>query len=311
MRTLLILKGLPGCGKSTFAKSLLAKEPSRWKRINRDDLRSMIDDNVWSKTNENFIRSVQELLIRQAIAEGYDVIIDDTNLVYKTIEKLHAIAASIGDIEVKEIGFNVSIDICLDRNSKRIGYAKVPEKVIHDMAKASGIHKGIKLIDKTVKYLAINKVNTNYDPNLPKAMLCDLDGTLAIIGNRSPYDASNCHLIDKPNWAVIECVKAMAHNNHKIVFMSGRDSKYREDTIKFIDMYCSVDNQTGPAIQTYELYMRAENDVRKDSIVKEELFMNHIADRYNVSFICDDRSQVVTRWRQMGLTCFQVAEGNF
>ncbi len=53
---------------------------------------------------------------------------------------------------------------------------------------------------------------------LPEAILCDLDGTLALMGDRSPYDASRCDELDKPNWPVIECVKAMYARGVKVIF---------------------------------------------------------------------------------------------
>ena len=57
--------------------------------------------------------------------------------------------------------------------------------------------------------------------------------------------------------------------------------------------------------------MRATGDPRKDSIVKREIFDREIRDRYRVVGVFDDREQVVQMWRALGLTVFQVAEGDF
>ena len=57
--------------------------------------------------------------------------------------------------------------------------------------------------------------------------------------------------------------------------------------------------------------MRTLGDMRKDSIVKQELYEQNILGKFNVSFILDDRQQVVDMWRSLGLTVFQVAEGDF
>jgi hypothetical protein len=57
--------------------------------------------------------------------------------------------------------------------------------------------------------------------------------------------------------------------------------------------------------------MRPENDMRKDSVVKSELFWEHVAPNYNVQFVLDDRDQVVDFWRSIGLVCWQVAPGDF
>jgi hypothetical protein len=58
--------------------------------------------------------------------------------------------------------------------------------------------------------------------------------------------------------------------------------------------------------------MRKNNDQRKDSIIKFELFENHIKDKYYVELVVDDRQQVVDMWRRkLGLTCLQVDYGDF
>jgi hypothetical protein len=165
--------------------------------------------------------------------------------------------------------------------------------------------------------------------------MCDLDGTLALVGDRSPYDATDCDVKDLPNWPVIRTVLAMHAQGVKVIFMSGRDQKYRPETIRFIERYC----RTPSWIQTivgkneyeldeeifhpeksipYELHMRGETapdpdklDQRKDSVIKQELFDKYVRGRYNVLFVLDDRNQVVDQWRAMGLTCYQVAPGAF
>jgi hypothetical protein len=57
--------------------------------------------------------------------------------------------------------------------------------------------------------------------------------------------------------------------------------------------------------------MRRAGDRRKDWVVKSELYREHIEPRYDVLLVLDDRDQVVRAWRGLGLTVFQVAEGDF
>ena len=57
--------------------------------------------------------------------------------------------------------------------------------------------------------------------------------------------------------------------------------------------------------------MRKEGDNRPDEVVKEEIFNENIRGNYSVRFVLDDRSKVVDMWRQLGLKCLQVAEGDF
>jgi predicted kinase len=306
MKKLVICQGLPASGKSTYAKELVTKE--KFKRINRDELRAMLDCSVWSKANEKIVSDARDQMMKNSLENGFNVIIDDTNLVESTVKHLIEIAREVGDVEVIVEPFNVSVEECLARNSKREGIARVPDSVILGMSK---LIKEKQLSRTSIKFPALFKIsNLIQDESLPKAIICDLDGTLALIGDRSPYDASQCDVKDKPNTPVIECVKAMFMEGYKIIFMSGRDEKYREQSKRFIEKHLQYFFDSQKCIP-YELFMRSLDDKRKDSIVKRELFETHVAGKYNVQFVLDDRNCVVATWRQMGLTCFQVAEGAF
>jgi hypothetical protein len=57
--------------------------------------------------------------------------------------------------------------------------------------------------------------------------------------------------------------------------------------------------------------MRKHNDFRKDAIVKKEIYEEKIADHHDVLCVFDDRQLVVEMWRELGLTCMQVAPGDF
>jgi hypothetical protein len=58
--------------------------------------------------------------------------------------------------------------------------------------------------------------------------------------------------------------------------------------------------------------MRKAKDNRKDSIIKREIFSEHIHNQYFIEFVLDDRNQVVDTWRKdLKLTCFQVNYGDF
>lgn len=322
MRTIVVTKGLPGCGKSTYAAELVRNEPKRWLRFNRDDMRSMV---VGPRNNpheprdggrEALVHNLQNEFVRQALREGYDVVIDNTHLVPATLKKLHELAATVGDVKLIEKAFNTSVEECIARDACRSGHAQVGPNVIKAMARAAGIDRGKQLIDKETYYPArwlpggsgSDQATMAQDESLPRAIICDLDGTLSLLNGRSPYDATHCD-DDLPNHPVIECVKAMHAQGVQVLFTSGRDSKYREPTIRFIERWVKAIDDG--AVIPYQLFMRAEGDMRKDSVVKTEIFDDNIRGRYNVLFALDDRNQVVDNWREMGLTCFQCAPGNF
>lgn len=139
------------------------------------------------------------------------------------------------------------------------------------------------------------------------AIICDLDGTLAIKhSGRTWHDASSCDA-DTINMPVLEVCSAFARTHH-IIFCSGRENRYREQTMTFLKKCFPsyIDKHD------FSLFMRETQDNRKDSIVKHEIYTTCIKDRWDVLFVLDDRNQVVDMWRNtLNLTCLQVAEGDF
>lgn len=135
-------------------------------------------------------------------------------------------------------------------------------------------------------------------------VIFDIDGTLAKRNDRSPFDWAKVKH-DSPNIPIVKILSLFSCccSVYEIFIFSGRDEICRKETIAWL-----MEN----GIRFKELYMRAEGDNRKDSIVKKELFEKHIQGKYNVLAVFDDRQQVVDMWRnELGLTCLQVAPGDF
>lgn len=137
---------------------------------------------------------------------------------------------------------------------------------------------------------------------LPKAILVDIDGTVALRGDRGPFDWKRVGE-DKPNAAVIEVVQAMQSAGYRVIFLSGRSAECRKETVKWLMVNVTYYHSG--------IFMRLENDYRKDSVVKRELYERHIRPHFDVVAVFDDRNQVVEMWRDLGLTCLQVAPGDF
>jgi predicted kinase len=298
-RILLILRGIPASGKSTFARGLVNGGP--FKRVNRDELREMIDDGLWCKDNERMIVDVQNTIVRKYLSEGWDVVVDNTHITRSSFKALHTLAAQEGGVQVIEKVFYPSLAECLARNDKRQGRAKVSADVIFQMQRkmASAISSG-DFKDKETLYAPRGFVKQ--DSTLPPAIICDLDGTLCLHNGRNPYDAAKCEQ-DLPNQSVLNCINSMHYEGFKIIFLSGREEKFYDQSVTWIGRHF--------VSCRYDIYMRPTGDTRPDFIVKRELFEKHVLPNYYVEFILDDRQQVVDEWRRMGLTCFQVAPGDF
>lgn len=274
-----MLKGLPASGKTTYAKKLVDEQG--YKRINKDDLRAMIDNGKWSKRNEEQIIGCRNIIIKNFILDGNNVVVDDTNLDPKHQKTLLDISDKFcpGEFEVKE--FKTSVEECIERDSKR--EKPVGEKVIRDM-------------NNKYKFAPEKKEIKQ------KAIICDIDGTIAIKGNRNIFDYSKVHL-DTVNQPVYEILKNIP-KDVVILFCSGRDDNCKNETLNWL-----FDNlKTGHKV---DLFMRTTGDKRPDDIVKEEIYKNYIEPNYEIIYVLDDRQKVVDMWRRIGLTCLQVAPGNF
>ena len=290
MKKVILLRGLPGSGKSTFAKQLQTDNPGMYKRINRDDMRAMLDNGQTDRTNEKFVKQLRDYLILKALENGKSVIVDDLNLSSKNKNRIEQLVHKFNlktednvQVEVREIETDLST--CLERDAKR--EKRVGARVIRKL------HKQF--------YGEIGRYKTQ-DAALPKAIICDLDGTLSLMNGRNPYDASACDK-DLLNQPVADILALKAKNGSKIILFSGRLDTYKDKTINWLAEH---------GIKYDILEMRKAEDRRKDSIVKKEFYENYAKDKYFIEFVLDDRNQVVDLWRDdLGLPCFQVYYGDF
>lgn len=302
MSTLYITRGLPGCGKTYEASAWVAEAPDCRARVNRDDLRGMVHDSLHIKgVTEPRIISVRDAAIAALLRKGVDVVCDDTNLPSRTVRDLSKLAARAGaGFEVWDLT-HVPLEMCIARDSAR--ERPVGEHVIRDMHTSylRGRTFPLPLPEEADDDQAGLKPYTA-KPGTPKAVLVDIDGTVALMNGRSPFDETRVGE-DLPNGPVIKVVHALHAAGHRIVFMSGRADSCRDNTVWWLAAHIGVPYDA--------LHMRAAGDVRKDSVIKAELFDAHVRDAYDVACVLDDRRQVVEMWRSLGLTVLQVADGDF
>ncbi|MBQ3358378.1 MAG: polynucleotide kinase [Microbacterium sp.] len=140
-------------------------------------------------------------------------------------------------------------------------------------------------------------------PHRSRTWIFDVDGTLALIGDRSPYDMWKVS-IDTPHRPVVMAAQALAAHPDvdALLVVSGRDETARRATEAWL---------TFNGIPFDRLLLRRTGDQRADNIVKGEIYDSYIAPHYDVIGVVDDRRSVVEMWRARGLICFQVADGDF
>lgn len=300
-----VMTGLPASGKTTAARQLLADSRGHIRRINLDDLRAMLDNydggRTWSRAHEQTALAVQDAAVRSAIAGGFDVVVDNTHLTPSIPKRIKAAAAGQAAFVVHDFT-HVTVDECIRRDAGR-GPASVGEDVIRRLADnhAKATKNGWRL---TAEWLGDHLAVEPYKPDLslPSAVMCDIDGTLALMGDRGPYDFERCGE-DKVNAAVLRALWSFRlANNDSVVLLSGRGEEYRQHTERWLDEH---------GVPYDELHMRSAGDTRRDDIVKAELFDRHIRHRFNVRVSLDDRDRVVALWRRMGLPTWQVNYGDF
>lgn len=297
-------RGLPASGKSTWARAVLAQHPAgSVVRINNDDLARMLFGAPWGADGgiaAGLLARAREQVLLAALADERVrlVIVDNTNLQTRTVNALARAALRAGaQVHVEDFFLAVPPAECITRDAARD--VPVGREVIERMARqARGLTAWVAPDDVAMKVAPY----PNDDMSLPEAVLVDIDGTLALMeSGRSPYDWARVGE-DTPNRPVVEAVRMYLSAGVPVMVLSGRDGSCEEQTRTWLAEHVAND---------LPLFMRSAGDSRRDSIVKHELFQSHVAGRFRVKVVLDDRDQVVALWRALGLPCWQVAAGAF
>ena len=180
MSKLLILVGAPGSGKSTFARYFLRTEDN-WVRVNRDDFRLMqFGDSLMIPFYEERISKMVDASVLALLKSDTNVLIDATNTSLRTIQDMVNAYTEYADISFKV--FDVPVEELVKRCNKRFAETGkfIPKEVIEK--NVSNLHHTLEKfnfepISQRVK--APEAVYTVQDESLPKAVICDLDGTLS------------------------------------------------------------------------------------------------------------------------------------
>lgn len=296
---IILTTGLPGSGKSTWAKEHQKQFGDDMILVSRDDIRKMIGCfPAGTKSQEDLVSKLQDDIIVRAVKENKHVIVHDTNLNQKSPKRIKRLFD--GDVEFQVADFTtVPIKFCLDRDAARS--EPVGEAVIKNMAKQ--LNKPWRL---TAEFMNDITLSEWYLPKFqaPKAILFDLDGTMAEHVARSPYDYSRVKT-DRVYPHIRTMVNGYFDSGYVCIGLSGRPdiNNVRQD---------SEDWLRENDVRFDRLLMRpADQLTENDADVKQFLFDTYVRNNYDVDLHLDDRNRVVRRMRKLGVKVLQVQDGDF
>lgn len=301
-KKLILLCGISGSGKSTFASNNVQNHPEKYVIVNRDKIRELLfgytEETIYEYYDrkdfnklEKQVTKYEDTIIREGLAEDKTVIVDATHLSRKYLERFKFWNVPT-TIEFFDIGINEAFKRLEDRTRK------VDSDIVNKQ-----YNKYINL-KKDLEKNPIDFTPATIEQNdlLPNCYIFDIDGTLAKMNNRSPYDWKKVGEDNKISWvAEVNRIIYENENNTDVIICTGRDGVCSEDTERWLALN---------HINYTEFYIRPQGDMRPDWVIKEEMWRD-ISTRYNILGIFDDRQQVVDRARSLGLNVLQVEHHNF
>lgn len=298
MNKIIITQGIPGSGKSTWAKNWVEEDPIHRVRWNNDDCRKMCGP-YWIPEREEFISEIREKFLNEAMQEHKDIVIDDMNLNQKTINYYEDLIDNFNTFNIhkkehmytKEYKlFNISVEECIRRDALR--EHPIGEKTIKE------IHKKYSYYIRDVVNKEILDKRTKIDDNLPYCILLDIDNTISYSFNRPWYgeEAANEMINDKVNQQLQFLIQSL--NVHiDVIIMTGRnDNKEMEQTLTWL---------TNHKIPWNNFYGRPVGDYKKGSIIKLENYNKYIKGKYNVLAAIEDDEECVKMYQEQGIFVLQ------
>lgn len=292
MPTITCMRGLPGSGKSTVARDLPGLV------VCRDDLRMQMFGK-YRGVDEDAVTVAERAMVDSLLRAGHDVVVDAMHLNPRYLRWWADLARRRGaKFAVHDV--DTRIDECIARDFDRREEKSVGADVIQKLDRRFPKRPDIKLPEVPIEpYIP--------DTTKPPAIIVDIDGTLAHMTGRSPYDYSRVHE-DTVDEVIRDIVEMFWDHDHQVLIVSGRDDTcYYETRAWMEDSHIPFDQHW----QRPEQAVDNHGNKLPDWIVKLGIFNEHIRHNYNVRAVLDDRNQVVDMWRELGLKVLQVAPGDF
>jgi predicted kinase len=325
-QTMTLLIGLPGSGKTQEANRLLSFY-NDWRRLSWDDLRAEDPNYVLGRFNrkqEDAMKQRGYDIVRGWHAQGFSVVIDNTNLTESTRHKWRQLAEEL-NMNFNEQAMLTSVESCISLDRRREGHKRVGRAVIERMALFNGM----------IKF-----------PSYEQYVIVDMDGTLSDSSERQKYLAGVCSTCDGSGikseslgWMTFtqyNCPDCNGSGKGKKDWKSFFGKINEDNTNPFVEALirafsCESDtiegkriiivsgrpiDQCGKATEDWldrhyipyqHLFMRQGGDKREDTIIKKEILDKLPKDQ--IFCAIDDRPSIVRMWRENGLNVIDVGKG--
>jgi len=268
-----------------------------WVVVNRDTLRYKVGYGKYTLDQESEVNKLEAELIDYAVEDGKNLIIDATNLNPKAIAHWKDFSARTGyEIEFKEFYIPYAEAVKRSKQRRAEGGLYINKTVMLNFYRRY-------YPERLKEEFTDNRKITEYVEGLPDAVICDLDGTLALHTGRMPFDWTRCSE-DVADPRMLRTLNQYMENGTYVFFITGRtDGLAREETLKWL-----ASQKIGYA---WELYTRKNNDKRPGHEYKKSVYEQQLKDKYNVVAVFEDDDKCVEMFRNEGLLTFQVANTNY
>lgn len=295
MCELIICRGIPASGKSTWSKQWVSEDPTCRIRYNWDDLRNMMGP-YWVKEREgtSFLKENRDMFLKFWMNKGWDIVVDNMNLNPKDISYYNELISKHNEqsefkYEIKFKDFFIEVEECIRRDKLRPN--PIGEYTIRSIWKK--YRDTIWNIVNRKLYHTLHKQNEL----LPHCILVDLDGTVALNLSGRPYYGEGCKEGLKTDEPIIPIINLIENYKGKVVFFTGRDESVKEETKEWINSHINI--------KDYELIMRPLYDYSDGAVCKAILYKDFIYNRYYVDFVLEDSDKIVKTLRELGLFVLQ------